>query len=290
MPGAKFQTSNLTSSSNNLMWRSHLYADPPNAPLFYGPFAVDPILYTDRILEGFDAWMGVGQILTAPQLFEGGLTRDVYFPKSSPDDQSLDYDLHPPFRTHKAGDWATVATPIEHGGLFAREGAVIPVGKEKATVMALSGPARTHADGVDVVLESEGGQVGVDDWRGVMLSRAVTARRTPASGSRMTESPLSRQRASSRYRTTAWKTRSMSRLPMSRLTRITTGLSRFGPVSSTSYFPSATRRRCVRPGRRRGRTGTPGCLICRVDTTVAASITERANATLDNERLDQDTD
>ncbi len=151
------------------MWHSHLYAAPANAPLFYGPFATDPVLYTDRILEGFDAWMGVGQILTAPQLFEGSLVREVYFPKASPDDQSLYFDFHAPFGTHRAGEWATITTPIEHGGLFAREGAVIPVGKEKATVTALSGPARTHGDGVDVVLESEGGQVGVDDWRGVML-------------------------------------------------------------------------------------------------------------------------
>ncbi len=154
---------------NNLMWRSHLYAAPPNAPLFYGPFATDPVLYTDRILEGFDAWLGVGQILTTPQLFEGGLTREVYFPKASPDDWSLYFDLNTPFRTHTAGDWATIATPIEHGGIFAREGAVIPIGKEKATVTALSGPARTHGDGVDVVLENDGGQVGIDDWRGVML-------------------------------------------------------------------------------------------------------------------------
>lgn len=151
------------------MWRSHLHAAPPNAPLFYGPFATDSVLYSERVLEGFDAWMGVGQILTAPQLFEGHLTREVYFPKASPDDQSLYFDLHAPFGTHKAGAWAMVATPIEHGGLFAREGAVIPIGKDKATVTALSGPARSHLDGVDVVLESDGGQVDVDDWRGVLL-------------------------------------------------------------------------------------------------------------------------
>jgi alpha-glucosidase (family GH31 glycosyl hydrolase) len=151
------------------MWRSHLDAVPPNAPLFYGPFSTDPVLYTDRILQGFDAWMGVGQILTAPQLFEGGLTREVYFPKVSPEDRSLYFDLHAPFGIHTAGEWATIATPIEHGGLFVRESAVIPVGKEKATVTCLSGPARRYTDGVDVVLDTDGGQVGLDDWRGVML-------------------------------------------------------------------------------------------------------------------------
>ena len=151
------------------MWRSHLYAAPPNAPLFYGPFAIDPVLYTERLLEGFDAWMGVGQILTAPQLFEGGLTREVYFPKASQDDKHLYFDLHTPFETHRAGSWTTIATPIEHGGLFAREGAIIPIGKERATVTALAGPARTYTDGVDVVLESDGGLVSLDDWRGVLL-------------------------------------------------------------------------------------------------------------------------
>ncbi|KUJ24623.1 putative glicosidase [Mollisia scopiformis] len=154
---------------NNLMWQSHLHAVPPNAPLFYGPFSTDPVLYTDRILEGFDAWMGVGQILTAPQLFEGGLTRDVYFPKASLDDKSLYFDLHAPFGKHRAGEWTTVATPIEHGGMLAREGAMIPIGKDKATVTAVSGPARTHSDGVDLIFESDGGQVDLDDWRGLML-------------------------------------------------------------------------------------------------------------------------
>ncbi|CAK7230555.1 hypothetical protein SEUCBS140593_007628 [Sporothrix eucalyptigena] len=146
-----------------------LHAEPPNAPLFYGPFATDPVLYTEQILEGFDAWMGVGQLLTAPQLFEGGLTRDVYFPKASSADEHLYFDLHAPFSVHKAGTWATVSTPINHGGLFAREGAIIPIGKDKATVTSVTGPPRRYPDGVDVELESDGGQVGLDDWRGVLL-------------------------------------------------------------------------------------------------------------------------
>ena len=165
------------------MWRSYLYAEPPNAPLFYGPFATDPVLYTQPLLEGFDAWLGVGQVLTAPQLFEGGLTRKVYFPKASPTDQSLYFDLHAPFSTHRAGEWATVGTPLEHAGLFAREGAVVPIGRDIATVTALFGPARTHTDGVDVVLDTDGGQVGADDWRGVMIfpGPAATAAGRPRS-------------------------------------------------------------------------------------------------------------
>ncbi len=127
-------------SRNDLMWRAHLDAEPPNAPLFYGPYATDPALYTDRNLEGFDAWMGVGRILTAPQLFEGGLTRDVYFPKASPDDQSLYFDLHPPYGTHTAGQRATVATPIEHGAMFAREGSRRPLRQRKGYCHRSVGP------------------------------------------------------------------------------------------------------------------------------------------------------
>lgn len=97
------------------------------------------------------------------------LTREVYFPKSSPEDRSLYFDLHAPFRTYTAGSRATVATPLEHFGLFAREGAVIPVGKDYHTVTQEKGPSRTTPDGVDVQLESEGGVVGLDDWRGLLI-------------------------------------------------------------------------------------------------------------------------
>ncbi|KAK1752037.1 glycosyl hydrolases family 31-domain-containing protein [Echria macrotheca] len=163
---------------NHLMWRAHLYAEPITAPLFYGPFASDAVLYDTEKLEGFDAWLGVGQLLVCPQLFQGRMSRegDVYFPRAARGDESLYFDLNPPFMTYKAGTWApSVATPLEHGGLFAREGAVIPVGKDKATVTALEGLARTHPDGVRTVLDYEEdgegckGLVGLDDWRGVML-------------------------------------------------------------------------------------------------------------------------
>jgi hypothetical protein len=81
----------------------------------------------------------------------------------------LYFNLHAPFERYSAGETREIPTPIEHGALFAREGAVIPIGKPKATVTALSGEPRTHTDGVDVIVESEGGQVGLDDWRGVLL-------------------------------------------------------------------------------------------------------------------------
>jgi alpha-glucosidase (family GH31 glycosyl hydrolase) len=137
--------------------------------LFYGPFSKDANLYRQETLEGFNSWLGVGQLLVAPQLHEGGATQNVYFPKASREDKSLYFNLHAPFERYTAGETKAVPTPIEHGALFAREGAVIPIGKPKATVTALSGDPRTHTDGVDVILESEGGQVGLDDWRGVLL-------------------------------------------------------------------------------------------------------------------------
>ncbi|WRT65669.1 uncharacterized protein IL334_002614 [Kwoniella shivajii] len=154
---------------NHLMWLSHKEALPSTAWLGYGPFASDPVLYTPEILEGFDAWLGIGSILVCPALFEGQLTREVYFPKGGQDDESLYFDLHAPYGRYRAGSRKTIATPLEHFGLFAREGAVIPVGKNYATVTQQEGPSRTTPDGVDVQLENEGGLVGLDDWRGIRI-------------------------------------------------------------------------------------------------------------------------
>jgi alpha-glucosidase (family GH31 glycosyl hydrolase) len=151
------------------MWQSHIHSQPPNAPLFFGEFASDPALFTEEKLNGFDAWLGPGTLLTVPALYEGELSRPVYFPKAHEKDQSLYFDLHAPYNAHKAGSTATISTPLEHIGLFAREGAVIPVGKPKATVTQRDGPARRHTDGVDVVLEEDGGVVALDDWRGVKI-------------------------------------------------------------------------------------------------------------------------
>ena len=155
--------------SNALMWESHLHADPTNAPMFYGSFHTDPELYTPKLLESFQAWCGVGRILHAPAMFEGQLSQQVYFPKSSTDDTSVYFDWNSPHGIHKAGTWATIATPMEHGGMFVREGAVIPIGHEYASVTATSGSPRTNIGGIDTKLVSEGGVVGLDDWRGVLL-------------------------------------------------------------------------------------------------------------------------
>ena len=160
---------NPLTTSNSLMWESHLKVDPTNAPLQYGGFSADPVLYSDAALLGFDAWIGTGQLLSCPALHEGMLQREVYFPKSSPSDKSLYFDMHAPHGKYAAGSIATISTPLEHMGLFAREGSVIPIGKDCHTVTEMKGPGRTTPDGVDVVLESDGGVVGLDDWRGVEI-------------------------------------------------------------------------------------------------------------------------
>lgn len=161
---------------NALNWRSHERAEPPNAWLGWGAFSEDPHVYDQ--LDGFDAWLGEGQLLSAPQLWEGGLTREVYFPQAGATDDSLFFDLHPPHRTFRAGSRATIATPLEHMGLFAREGAAIPVGRACHTVTQREGPGRTTPDGVDVVLDTEGGAVGLDDWRGVEIFPGFADSRT----------------------------------------------------------------------------------------------------------------
>jgi len=111
-------------------------ANPTNAWLGWGDFST-----------GFDSWIGVGQILSTPALFEGILSREVYFPKSSPEDKSTYFDLNAPYKTYVAGTKATISTPLEHMSLFTREGAVIPIGKAQATVTETSGSARTTTEG-----------------------------------------------------------------------------------------------------------------------------------------------
>lgn len=123
--GSSTLSQNADGTSNSLMWDSHINANPTNAWLGWGDFATDPVLFSPEILDGFDSWLGAGQMLSTPALFEGMLSREVYFPKSSPEDGSLYFDLYAPYKTYVAGSRATVSTPLEHMGLFARERAVI---------------------------------------------------------------------------------------------------------------------------------------------------------------------
>ncbi|WVO13308.1 hypothetical protein L204_100921 [Cryptococcus depauperatus] len=54
--------------------------------------------------------------------------------KTSANDQSLHFDLNAPYGSYRAGTKVTIATPLEHFGMLARKGAVIPIGKWYETV------------------------------------------------------------------------------------------------------------------------------------------------------------
>ncbi|PWN52235.1 hypothetical protein IE53DRAFT_385355 [Violaceomyces palustris] len=155
---------------NNLNWRSHLYAEPANTWLGWGDFSTDPNLYEPQVLEGFDYWLGQGQILVAGSYHEGGLSRSVYFPASSAEDDCHYFDLHAPHSVHRAGERVeAVSTPLSHFALFAREGTAIPIGKDHVTLTATEGAAACSADGTRVVTIDQGGLVGLDDWRGLLI-------------------------------------------------------------------------------------------------------------------------
>lgn len=152
------------------MWASHLEAEPTNTWLGHGAFFSDPVCFTDKVIHGFNAWVGTGQLLTVPAVFEGDLERDVYFPQAGGEgDDSIYWDLNAPFGQYQAGKWETIKTPMEHIGMFGREGAVIPVGKDHHTVTQEKGIGRTTPDGVDVLLDGEGGVVGLDDFRAIRI-------------------------------------------------------------------------------------------------------------------------
>lgn len=171
---------------NDLQWRAHNDAEPCNTPLFWGPFAADVRLYSlsgraiqdgERDGQGYSArdesldyWIGTGRILACSQFFQDCWERDVYLPRTSPKDEVVYYNLHAPYGHHAAGQTVRVKTPIEHGALFARQGTVLPVGKPCVTVVT----AAALGDGEAAVparplLDSEGGVVALDDWRGIEI-------------------------------------------------------------------------------------------------------------------------
>jgi alpha-glucosidase (family GH31 glycosyl hydrolase) len=161
---------------NALNWRSHLYAEPPNAWLGWGEFESDPKVYAPAQLEGYDAWFGAGQLLTIPALHEGETSRTVYLPRSGPHDTAVYYDLHPPHGGHSAGSTITLATPLEHIGLLAREGAALLSGRDVVTITAREGAPRTTPDGVSTRLVDEGGVVALDDYRAVEIFPGASGR------------------------------------------------------------------------------------------------------------------
>ncbi|GHJ88992.1 hypothetical protein NliqN6_5394 [Naganishia liquefaciens] len=158
---------------NSLNWESHLHAEPPNSWLGHGEFGRDYNLYTDEILNGFDFWLGTGRLLVAGAYFPGQTSKTVYFPQTNPEDKTpyirVSQDPHAKTQKFSAGTTAQVDIPLNEFAIFARAGTVLPIGKDHATVTALSGIARTAVDGVEVVLKEDGGMVSLDDWRGVEI-------------------------------------------------------------------------------------------------------------------------
>ncbi len=154
--------------SNHLNWLSHTLAEPPNTWLGYGEFAQDPVCYSDEVLNGFDYWMGTGNLLVAGAYHDGERKKRVYFPRSHRDDRTPYLRLGSE-EVYTAGQWAEVNIPLEEFAIFARAGTAIPIGKDMATVTCLDGPARIAIDGVATVLDHEGGVVSMDDWRGVEI-------------------------------------------------------------------------------------------------------------------------
>lgn len=69
----------------------------------------------------------------------------------------------------------TVDAPIDKIALFAHVGAAFPVGKPSVTVTTRSGPARTSIDGVEAELDTAGGVVSLDDWRGLEIFPAPSS-------------------------------------------------------------------------------------------------------------------
>ncbi|KAK5656081.1 hypothetical protein OQA88_5220 [Cercophora sp. LCS_1] len=152
----------------DLVLRSHESAEPVNAPLFWGPFAGDEVLHEKKVLEGFDSWLGVGQLLVAPQVWEGEVRREVYLPRAGADDEGVYFNLRTPFGTAKAGSWVEIETPLEFGGLWAREGAVVPAGKDVVTIVEGRAEWRKKF-GVKGVEDGWNEDAEKDDWRGVMI-------------------------------------------------------------------------------------------------------------------------
>ncbi|KAJ1028419.1 hypothetical protein NDA16_001586 [Ustilago loliicola] len=153
---------------NNLNWRSHLAAEPMNTWLGWNEFASDPEVYKKEVLEGFDYWIGHGQLLVAGSYHENELTRRVYLPTAGKDDKKVYYDTNAPFNVYKAGQWIdNVSTPLSHFAIFAREGTVVPVGLPKVTLTQSEGLTTVTCSGTKILTEKEGGQVVHDDWRGV---------------------------------------------------------------------------------------------------------------------------
>ncbi|EST07897.1 Glycoside hydrolase, family 31 [Kalmanozyma brasiliensis GHG001] len=166
---------------NNLNWRSHLAAEPMNTWLGWNEFAADPNVYSREVLEGFDYWIGHGQLLVAGAYHENELTRRVYLPAAGKEDTKVYYDTHSPFKVYKSGQWVeNVSTPLSHFAVFAREGTVVPVGLGKVTITQNEGPATITCSGTKILTEQEGGQCVYDDWRGIEVFPSPVDAKSPS--------------------------------------------------------------------------------------------------------------
>ncbi len=167
---------------NNLNWRSHLAAEPMNTWLGWNEFAADPEVYTAEVLEGFDYWLGHGQLLVAGAYHEYQLSRRVYLPAAGKNDSKVYYDTHAPFGVYNPGQWVeNVSTPLDHFAIFAREGTVVPVGLGKVTLTQNDGPATLTCSGTKILTEQEGGQCVYDDWRGIEVYPSPADASSPSS-------------------------------------------------------------------------------------------------------------
>ncbi|KZT60540.1 glycoside hydrolase family 31 protein [Calocera cornea HHB12733] len=157
-----------------LHWESHELARPLNTWLGWGEFESDEEVYSRKVLEGHDFWLGTGRLLVASVCYESQIEREVYLPRTEEEPKRGYYLLSAPYSYHSPG-WVTVPTPLENIAVFARVGSVIPLGKDKVTVTSREGIDRVGRSGVKAVLDDElgadglPGVVAVDDWRGVEL-------------------------------------------------------------------------------------------------------------------------
>jgi hypothetical protein len=156
---------------NSLNWESSLLSEPPNSYLGSGPFAQDPNLFSAELLESFDYWMGTGRLLVAGAFQEGIKRKRVYFPQAYPGDVTPYIRVSTDIKeSYPAGTWAEIDLPLAEFAIFARAGAVIPVGKDHVTVTRNKGIANTCVGGTEVQVDNETDKgVSLDDYRGIEI-------------------------------------------------------------------------------------------------------------------------
>lgn len=115
--------------------------------------------------------MGTGRLLVAGAFQEGIKTKRVYFPQAYPGDVTPYYRVSTEIEeSYPAGTWAEIDLPLAEFAVFARAGAVIPVGKDHVTVTRNEGIAKTCVGGTEVQVDNETDKgVSLDDYRGIEI-------------------------------------------------------------------------------------------------------------------------